>query len=252
MKELYIIITSLIIFFVLLAFGISSFVLYYNRKKRDHLKEKEILQKNFENSILQTQIELQEQIFKNISEEVHDNVGQILSLAKVELNILEQHITSEQPLLSSIKDNLSKAMNDLRDIARSLNGERIQTMTLEEAIALEIQKINQNGFIKASIETHGLPKEFAHQKKLVLFRMVQETLQNCIKHAAASTFTVSVNFQENQCEIQISDDGVGFDVTNNTGMGLTNLKNRAKAIGGNLIIESDHKGTALFINAPYN
>ena len=97
---------------------------------------------------------MQEQTFNTISSEIHDNVGQILSLAKVQLNIIDQSETLDKSLLADAKDSLSKAMTDLRDIAKSLNSERIQSSSLPEITEHELTRIsrarlmltsNQNG-----------------------------------------------------------------------------------------------------------
>ncbi|MFX7870642.1 histidine kinase dimerization/phosphoacceptor domain-containing protein, partial [Acinetobacter baumannii] len=80
----------------------------------------------FEKQTLQSQLEIQEQTFNIISQEIHDNVGQILSLAKVQMNILEEQLVNPPAILKDTKENISRAMNDLRDIAKGLSTERIE------------------------------------------------------------------------------------------------------------------------------
>ena len=84
------------------------------------------MQADFNQQLLQSQLEMQEQTFNIISTEIHDNVGQILSLAKVQLNIIDQGEMLDRSLLADAKESVSKAMIDLRDIAKSLNSERIK------------------------------------------------------------------------------------------------------------------------------
>jgi two-component system NarL family sensor kinase len=251
MNELYLIISSLIIFFILLGIGISSFVLYYNKKRKDHLREKELLYKNFENSLLHSKVELQEQIFTRISEEIHDNVGQILSLAKVQLNILEQTTPIQNSSLNAAKEHVSQAISDLRDIAHSLNGERVQSLSLEIALQEEVRKINQSCLLTAILKIEGEPKQISIQKKLILYRMIQEALHNCLKHANASVIEVLVIYMESCCTINVTDNGCGFSLDKKPGLGLTNLKNRAQVIGGEMQIQTSPQGTQLTIIFPY-
>ncbi len=121
---------------------------------------------------------MQEQTFNTISQEIHDNVGQILSLAKVQLNIIDQSEQLDRTLLADAKDSVSKAMTDLRDIAKSLNSERIQLSGLPEITAQELQRINRAGLILTSIKTEGKEQNMQEQKKLIIFRIIQEALQN--------------------------------------------------------------------------
>ncbi len=113
---------------------------------------------NFTQQLLQSQLEMQEQTFNTISQEIHDNVGQILSLAKVQLNIIDQTETLDRALLSDARDSVSKAMIDLRDIAKSLNSERVLLLSLPEITGYELQRINRLGMMITSMRVEGWKK----------------------------------------------------------------------------------------------
>src|SRR5690606_18040773 len=94
----------------------------------------------YQKQLLESRLEIQEETFDHISREIHDNVGQLLSLAKVQLNIALQNSQSE--LLNEIKNNVGQAMTDLRDIAKSLNATRLQQIPISEAFSHELQRIS--------------------------------------------------------------------------------------------------------------
>ncbi|SEM64350.1 Histidine kinase [Chitinophaga rupis] len=211
---------------------------------------------DFEKQLLQLQLEIQEQTLNNISQEIHDNVGQMLSLAKIQLNIMEQRQTTDTELLYMVKDNIGRVMTDLRDIAKSLNSERLQALTLYEVIDQEIQRFNRGDFIKAVLVQEGTEQKMDMQKKLILFRIIQECLQNVLKHANAANVHITLRYGPEHLEIHVQDDGVGFDVAaeqhQGKGLGLDNITNRVRLISGLASVHSIiDKGTLIIIITPY-
>lgn len=220
------------------------------------LYEKQNLQQKFRQELLRTQIEMQEQTFNTISQEIHDNVGQVLSLAKVQLNIMEQKEMHSTELITEVKDNIGKAMADLRDIAKSLNSDRIEELELKELIETEFNRINRSGVLQTYLYVKGVEKPVNTQKKLILFRIIQESFQNIFKHAQATIIVLVLKFHEQQLQVLIYDNGKGFDPVqlnkNMKGLGLRNMEMRCKLIHGSLEVESSPgNGTTLKITIPY-
>src|SRR5260221_5673980 len=120
-NDFFIVIAGLIIFFVIIGTSITLFVLFYYRRRKSYLRENELLRANFEKLLLHSRLEIQEQIFNSISEEIHDNVGQMLSFAKVQLNILNERGAFDSSIILSIKDTINQVIQDLRNIAKGLN-----------------------------------------------------------------------------------------------------------------------------------
>ena len=249
------IILATVLILILCGFIVLNLVLFYFRR-RGHLRAEQALKTTFEQTLLQSQLEIQEQTFNDISQEIHDNVGQILSLAKVQLNIMGESDTLNQSLLADAKENISKAMSDLRDVAKGLNGDRILGVGLDEAVRQEIQRINRSGILSIRLQINGKRKEIEQQKQLILYRVIQECIQNIIKHAGASAVTLNLDYQEQDLEIMIADNGKGFDVAkekgNVQGLGLMNMHNRMALIGGQINIQSiPNTGTTIKINLFY-
>ena len=128
---------------LILLLGFLLFILFWQRNKSNKfIKERETMKLVFNEQLLKSQLEIQEQSFNTISMEIHDNVGQTLSLLNVQLNIIDQKDITDKVLISEAKESARKAMTDLRDIAKSLNTERIQQSSLLEMTAHELQRIS--------------------------------------------------------------------------------------------------------------
>ncbi len=244
------IILSLLVAFIILFIGL------YQKRYYKHLREKQTLHQHFNQQLLQSQLEMQEQTFNDISQEIHDNVGQVLSLAKVQVNIMTESNEMNPEMLNDVKNNIGKAMSDLRDIAKSLNSERIKALTIHTAVFNEAERISKSGIIDVKTNVDGEQKEMNQQKKLVLFRIVQESMQNIIKHAHATEIIMSFHYGPDMLCTVIKDNGRGFEVQealqNSNGLGLSNIKSRALIAHGNSMIESSpNAGTTITINMPY-
>lgn len=251
-SDVIIIIISLIVFFFLLGGGITIFVLFYYRKRLQYIREKEEIKQNFERTLLESQLEIQQQTFNTISQEIHDNVGQILSLCKVQLNIIEKTSQELPTLFSEVKDNITKALSDLRDIAKSINTDKLQTIPFSKVIEEDTQRINRTNLIKATVLVRGQERVIEAQKTFILYRVIQEALQNILKHSEATEISIVLDYSDGALSVTINDNGRGFEVnkesTSGKGIGLQNMFARVKLIGGQLHIDSTEEGTKLFLN----
>ena len=241
---------------VLLVAGIIAFLFIFSNRNWKHQREKQLMKTQFEQELLQTQLEIQEQTLKTISEEIHDNVGQVLSLVKLNLNTVV-NINDEQAQLKieSTKNLVSKAINDLRELSRSLHGERIGEIGLQEAIENELKIIQNTGQFKTELNITGQVYTQNPQKEMVLFRIVQEALHNAVKHANATNLKVLMNYSAANFTLTINDDGAGFLadqlLTSQTGIGLKSMRNRAALIGGEFSLQSSkNNGTSISIELP--
>ena len=241
-----ILVTVSSIFLVFVALGIISLVLTYQKRKLTYFKEKEVMKSIFQQTLLQAQLEIQEQTLKNISQEIHDNIGQALSLAKLNLNTMPP--TNDEALQQKIlnsKELISKAIVDLRDLSRSLDTDYVQEMGLQRAIEYELEMIKKTGTIETSMIVEGSLFRLEKQKELILFRIVQETFNNIIKHAGAKSIKVNINYAASAFTLVINDDGKGVNLqplnegeNNNFGLGIRNMHSRAKLIGADFKMSS--------------
>lgn len=250
-----IILAGSLVVIILVVFTMLFFIVFLN-KKRKMLLEKQELKVAFEKTILQTKLEIQEQTFTAISQDIHDNVGQILSLVKVQLNILEQQSSQDNAVLTDAKENLSKALTDLRDIAKGLSSERIRMAGLSAAVAQEAERLNRTGLVHVEFNIMGDEKPTGDQQQLIIFRVIQEALQNIIKHAAAEEVRIALNYEADKLLVLIKDDGKGFNLEavrrDMPGLGLPHMFSRLQLIGGEASVNSQPgRGTQIRLNIPY-
>lgn len=256
-------IVALIIVTTLLALILFSFIVtllfIYQKKQMAYSKSIEKLNVDFENNLMKTKLEIQEQTFQNISREIHDNIGLSLTLAKLNLNTI-QYIDweKEKEKIKSSVELIGKALTDLSDISKSLNPEIIYNNGLLKALETEIQRINKTGAYKVNFEIKGEPVFLNSFKELVIYRIIQEALNNTIKHSKANNINIILDYTSNFLLLFVIDDGIGFsteDFSNsnnyNGRSGLNNIQQRSKIISGDCLIESKRNaGTSIKVTVP--
>ena len=211
---------------------------------------------NYENSLLQSQIEMQEQTFQNISREIHDNIGQKLTLVKLLLNTLNLSVKNKTE--TDVNDSiniLSEVINDLSDISRSMSSAIILSNGLIKAVEMAIGHLQKLEMYEISLSVAGDTIFLDSDKELIIFRIIQEALNNILKHARASEITIYLHYTNLSLILEISDNGIGFNKNTNTylGAGLQNMEKRTALLNGTFSIQSiRRKGTCIKIEIPYN
>jgi signal transduction histidine kinase len=239
--------------FLLVALFMVSFLFLYRKRQNRHVKEKEQMKNEFKQELLQAQLEIQEQTFKTISQEIHDNIGQMLSLAKLNLSKFEMDRDNSDEAVLSAKDLVSHAVTSLRDLSKTLNTDTISTIGLVKSIELELQLVEKTTGIETRMQTNGHSTKLSPQQELILFRIVQEGLHNSIKHASPTLLSVDANFENDLFHLVVADDGKGFNnaLDHVDGSGLRNMESRSKLIGAEWNLESTPgKGTQIHITIP--
>ncbi len=249
-KEIIIGIFSATILLVVIVGFILFLIVYFRKRQKNFIREKEEMKKQFEKTHLTSMLEVQEQTFKNISLEIHDNIGQVLSLAKLSIGTAVATDFEEKAVLA--KDLITKAISDLRDMSKSLNTNQIANEGLSMAIARELQMLEKTG--KYKTELIGDDEINVPAKNIVIiFRIIQEAFNNIIKHAVATAIVVELKDTATNATIKINDNGKGFDVDlatkTNMGLGLKTMIERSKFINGTTFISSSiGSGTTITIN----
>ncbi|WP_255452602.1 sensor histidine kinase [Aquimarina sp. RZ0] len=226
------------------------FSIFQKRKNSLLLKQKEA-EKKFERAIAETQIEIREETLRNISWELHDNIGQLLTLAKIQIEIAQ----GDPEQLPEVTDTITKSLTELRALSKLINPDVIKSLNLTEAIGLEIERFNRLQFIEASLSSNTEIRELDDKAEVIIFRILQEFFSNTVKHSKASKLHVDVCYDINKLVINAKDDGVGFDMKDQSlrkGIGLGNMQNRAKLIGANIDIHSKERdGTSITVSYYY-
>lgn len=239
------------VFLVLIGFFLLLVVFIFLRRQRKFQQERDEMKNRYEQTILKTQLEIQEQTFSHISQEIHDNIGQVLSLVRLNLSTFS-NIEAEEKF-DHTDELLGKAIKDLRELSHSLQTNRIHDIGIIESVRQLLINLEKTGRYKTKLFISESFTGLDKNTDLILFRMIQEIINNILKHAAASTISVEINGDTTEASLVISDDGVGFDTerlkTVGSGIGLQNIFNRAKMINATVDIKSTPgTGTAIILH----
>ena len=253
-QEIFNTIELISIFFILLiAIIIITAILYHNRK-RSH----KIDLSNFQNILLQSQLEVQEQTMQTIGADLHDNIGQLLSLTSLTLNSVQlDDAAKAQQKINAAIDLTGRSIKEMRLLGKLLQGEQLIGMGLEEAIKYEINWVEKSGKYEVNYtREEEMPAANNPDKDLIIFRILQEVLNNILKHALATMINIRLEYLEGKVHLQVADNGTGFNMDelpeNQKGMGLQNIRKRAGIIGGEVAIKSSPgEGTCIDIFIPY-
>jgi two-component system, NarL family, sensor kinase len=231
-------------------------LIWHRRKTNKYIAESQIMQEQYQKQLLVAKLEIQEQTLNNISGELHDNVGQILSLATIQLNILEVSRGLDRNDLQDIRESVGNAIGVLRDIAKSLSTERIRGFNLAACIEEEINRIRRSGILNGILTIEGTEQPFDDEKKIILFRIIQECIQNILKHSGAREVGILMNYETIGLFVKVTDNGRGFSVDDafykRPGLGLQNILKRAELVGGKADFSSvPGGGTIVNIYIPY-
>jgi signal transduction histidine kinase len=217
---------------------------------------------NFEQELVLSRAEIKEAIMQDIAREIHDHVTLSLTLAKLHLStskVEEQEQTAYK--IQQATDMVTDAIDRLRDISHSLNSDAIASHGLITALENEIERIHKTNIFQIELSVLGNPIFLSNEQELIIFRVIQECLNNMIKHSKTRFAQISLTYLSENLHLVVMDYGVGFKIAGNetgrirkeAGSGLGNIQARVSAIKGHVKIESvENDGTIYTITIPYS
>lgn len=249
-----ILVGSTLIILMLTSLIIVSLFINQKRKFR-HQKEKAELKNSFEQELLRSHMEIQAQAFDSISRELHDNVGTLISIAMVHMKSLAaENEIKHMERWEEAGGLLNEAMDALRDISRSIKPENITRLGWQKALTAELDRIRKTNLFAVHCSEEGEPFPIELPKQVILFRIVQETLNNIIKHSNGDHIYVHIAFKKPRLIITVRDDGKGFEYVpeQQTAQksGISNMLARAAMLPARLHIES-RPGTGTTMSLDY-
>ena len=237
----------ILIFISLILVFCLQIVKLYIKKINEH-NQKEI---QFQKTLTATVVETQNQVLENISQDLHDDAGQQLTVINFQLEQLKLDLQDNGSKLAGISNSVLQLATSLRKISHSINPNWLENMGLLNAIKAEATRINDYKRINISTSCDDeTPLKIEKEAEIVLFRIFQETINNILKHAKASEIKISINTNP-KLKIEIVDNGIGFNIENEqfkNAIGLQNCKNRAQLINfAYQIISEINKGTTVVL-----
>lgn len=260
-SDIVIMIVSVTIILLILLVFIIFFSFLYKSRQAKHQREMQSVVEQYNQEVLKAQLEIREQTLKNISEEIHDNVGQVLSLAVLNLSAIELHDTTKAATrIERITGLVEKAVADLRNLSKTMDPGNITVLGLSAVIAFELEMLEKSGIYKTKCSISGQERKLHGSVETVIYRLIQESLNNVIKHAKATQIEIQLNYSDKELAVQVTDNGKGFDQTqlnwqdiHYSGAGIRNMKNRAQMIGATLSIGSiPGAGTKINLMVPFD
>ncbi len=238
-EEVLLIIYFISIIFILIVFGMVFFMAFQRRKNK-LIQEKLLVELNYKTEIEKSKFEIQEQTLKNVAWELHDNIGQLLSVVNMQLNIMSKKDCDDfQIHLKEVKTIVQTTVQEVRSLSKTLNNEVVLLMGLNRSIEIEMERIERLNYAKTNYEITGITKPIKEEDGIFIFRIIQEFLSNSVKHAKAKKITLHLQYTENILYLTLTDDGIGFDTSLKTeSSGLQNMKNRAELIQAEFSLSS--------------
>lgn len=248
--------------FTLFAVFTILFVALQKKKQYQHKIEKQglelekkELEHKFASELMQSKLEVQEQTMKQYSEELHDNVAQLLGIAQMNLHeVVTQSTDSTKIMAESSVEMIGEAINDIRNMSRVMNSSFILKKGLKESIEYELKHISTSKRIECDFNYTGSFFSLGEERELLTFRIIQEAVGNAVKHASANRINVTLSYTPEQLTVSIKDNGQGFDVADKLstgGLGLSNMHERIELLEGTLKIESaENAGTTIQLHIP--
>ena len=217
----------------------------------NQLQEKLVLQEESKKrAIVRSIIETQEKERRQLSVELHDNVNQILSSCKLMLELAKENKEKAPLLTEKSYQSIQLAIAEIRKISHNLNPSAVEDFGLKEAIAEMVDKINLSEKVKVNFKfSTGKKALLNSEDKIAIYRIIQEQLNNIVKHADAKNVLVEIAMKSSQVHLLIEDDCNGFNSKKaNTGIGLKNIHHRVEYYHGTIsIVTARKKGCRMII-----
>ena len=232
-------IVSTLVLLLITGVAVLLLVTIHTRRTR-HRAELAEVKLTHEREVMDAEREAQRQTLQEVGRELHDNLGQLLTV--VQMGLYAELEEGKQKRVQEAVNTLEVSIEEVRRMGRSLNSDMWESRSITEAITAEAERIERMGLAKVHLQLQGEPPDLSPDAKTILFRVFEEVVNNALKHARADTIDVSLHDGAHPT-LTITDNGQGFlrtpDLSRGEGgarlegSGLVNIKRRCELIGFN-------------------
>jgi two-component system, NarL family, sensor kinase len=235
-----------------LTIGLVVFIIFHQRKVIRYQTRLQKLEQNQQKMLLNASIRMQEEERQRIAADLHDDAGPLLATARLYLNenLVNLDKATQLQSIYSAKQIIDDTIQLIRNISHSLLPPTLKNFGLESAVNDLFQKISGSGSMNASSRFHDYKERLQTETELIIFRVIQELVNNILKHSNASFIHLTQNTSGNKFFIRLHHDGRGltqadFEKLNksNVGLGLKNIQSRLKVLHGKIFFEKDMSQT---------
>lgn len=248
---------SVVLFFgtigmLALTIGLIVFIIFHQRKVIRYQMKLQKMEQDQQKLLLNASIRLQEEERQRIAADLHDDAGPLLATARLYLNenLVNLDKTTQLQSIYNAKQIIDDTIQLIRNISHSLMPPTLKNFGLESAVNDLFQKISGSGSMNASSRFHDYRERLQAENELIIFRVIQELVNNILKHSNASFIHLTQNTSGNKFFIRLHHDGRGitqndFNKLNksNVGLGLKNIQSRLKVLHGKIFFEKDMSQT---------
>lgn len=237
---------------LILAIGLVVFIVFHQRRVIKYQMQLQKMEEEQQQILLNASIRWQEEERQRIAADLHDDAGPLLATARLYLNenLVHQDINTQLQSIYNAKQIIDDTIQLIRNISHSLMPPTLKNFGLESAVNDLFQKISGSGTINASSRFHDYRNRLRPEQELLIFRVIQELVNNILKHSNASFIHITQNLNDGKFFIRIHHDGRGitqndFDKLNKSasGLGLKNIQSRMRVLQGNISFEKDMSQT---------
>ncbi len=248
---------SLVLFFgtigmLALTIGLIVFIIFHQRKVIRYQLKLQRMEQDQQKLLLNASIRLQEEERQRIAADLHDDAGPLLATARLYLNenLVNLDKTTQLQSIYNAKQIIDDTIQLIRNISHSLMPPTLKNFGLESAVNDLFQKISGSGSMNASSRFHDYRERLQSENELIIFRVIQELVNNILKHSNASFIHLTQNTSGNKFFIRLHHDGRGITQNDfiklnksNVGLGLKNIQSRLKVLHGKIFFEKDMSQT---------
>jgi len=231
-----------------------AYILRLERQTRNRYQE--LAQSRHELERLSSRlVDAQEEERRSISRELHDEVGQSLGALLVDLGRLSTNLPSNsseiRERIDQMKSLTERTVGTVRDIALLLRPSMLDDLGLVAALEWQGREVSRRSPMEVAVESSNVSDDLPDEYKICVYRLVQEALNNAVRHSQARNAKVRVTGGANGIEIEVSDDGRGFDPQRTRGLGILGMEERVRRLGGSLAVRSSPgQGTVVRAELP--
>ena len=246
---------------LLLAAAVVLFVFVYQKRLIQHQLKLQKVQADYQRELLKANIHAQEKERKRIAQDLHDEVGAMLSAIKLSVNQIQRNRADVDQFESTSKETKSmidETIENVRRISKDLLPVTLENFGFIHALQELSDKLNSSTPLLTSFECEGDLLPLEQNDQLAIYRVVQELCNNIIKHAQATKIDMKLSLSSQGLRLQVIDDGIGFSVDDlskvngATGIGLKSIESRVNMLGGHIEYQgTPEKGTTVNIELSY-
>lgn len=255
--QIYLMIAVAIVAMLLMAGAIIVFVVFYQKKMIQEQLKRQALEFDYQQKMMQAELQSQESERRRLAADLHDSIGGMLSTIRVGLTTMARQLPDPQSM-DETKQMLDDTITSVRRISRDLMPSTLEKFGFIQAIKELCERFQATSKIAIHFHEENEIRPLDAQRELMVFRIVQELLNNAVKHAQATEIKVNIGIDGQQLYLSVEDNGIGFnaeeqknDRQHGKGLGLFNIENRARLLGGILLFEKDRaKGSKTTLTLP--